>query len=189
MLIFIDESGIHKKENHSVISFVYVCIEDAENLEDKIEKIEKDLNITNFHWSDFGSKFGWQIRRKFLERINRLNFTFKIATIKNPIYFPATFKYCFEYLITEKKIRKIIIDGKKPRWYEKQLKKALRDKGVSVKKIKTSNDKSSAGLRLADALAGLIRSHCDNPTETTKDLYKLLENKITAQLVGGQKTR
>ena len=91
MLIFIDESGIHKKENHSVISFVYVCIEDAENLEDKIEKIEKDLNITNFHWSDFGSKFGWRIRKEFLKRVNKLNFTFKIALIENPIYSAATY--------------------------------------------------------------------------------------------------
>ena len=189
MLIFIDESGIHKKEKHSVIAFVYVCVKDTENLEKEIEKIERNLNITNFHWSDFGSKFGWQIRKEFLKRASKLNFTFKIAIIRNPVYFPATFKYCFEYLIIEKKIKKIVIDGKKPRWYEKQLKKTLRDKGVSVKKIKTLNDKSSAGLRLADALAGLARSHCDNSTETTEDLYKLFENKITAQLVGGQKTR
>lgn len=189
MLIFIDESGIHKKEKHSTIAFVYVCVGDAENLENEIEKIEENLNIKNFHWSDFGSKFGWQIRKEFLRRASELNFTFKIAIIKNPIYFPATFKYCLEYLITEKKIKKIIIDGKKPKRYEKQLKKILRDKGVSIKKLKTLNDQSSAGLRLADALAGLMRSHCDNPTKTTKDLYKLFENKITAQLVGGQKTR
>ena len=128
MLIFIDESGIHKKEKHSVIVLVYVCVENIENLEREIEKIEKDLNIINFHWSDFGSKFGWQIRREFLERASKLNFTFKIAIIKNPIYFPVTFKYCFEYLIIEKKIKKIVIDGKKPKWYEKQFKKTLRDK-------------------------------------------------------------
>ena len=47
MLIFIDESGIHKKEKHSVIAFVYVCVKDTENLEKEIEKIERNLNITN----------------------------------------------------------------------------------------------------------------------------------------------
>lgn len=189
MLIFIDESGIHKKEKHSVIVLVYVCVEDIKNLENDIEKIEKDLGIVNFHWSDFGSKHGWKIRKEFLRKASRLNFTFKIAVVKNPIYFPSVFEYCLEYLIIEKKIKKIIIDGKKPEWYEKRLKKTLRDKGISVKKIRTLNDESSAGLRLVDALAGLIRSHYDKPTETVENLYKLFENKITAQLVGGQKTR
>jgi hypothetical protein len=98
-------------------------------------------------------------------------------------------EHCLQYLIIEKKIKKIILDGKKPKWYERRIKKILREKGVSIKKLRTLNDQSSAGLRLADALAGLVRHYHDRPTDTVKRLYQLLTNKITAQLVDGQKTR
>ena len=94
-----------------------------------------------------------------------------------------------KYLIIERKIKKIIIDGKKPKWYERKIKKVLRDRGVSVKKLRTLYDEASPGLRLSDALAGLTRAYYDKPTKTIEELYKLLENKITAQLVSGQRTR
>ena len=83
----------------------------------------------------------------------------------------------------------MIIDGKKPKWYSLRLKKVLRDRGISVKKIRTGNDKSFPCLRLADAYAGLIRAHWNDPNnKNAKELYKLASNKITAQLVGGQDT-
>lgn len=189
MIIFIDESGIHKSVDHSVISFVYICFEGAEQIENEILKIEGFLGIQKFHWSNFSSKSGWELREKFLKAISKLDFTFKVAIMKNPINMATALEYSLGYLIIEKKIRKIIIDGKKPRWYGQRLKKVLRDKGISVKKVRTLNDESSAGLRLADALAGFIRSHYDKPTERTIRLYKLFENKITAQLVGGQIAR
>jgi hypothetical protein len=189
MLIFIDESGIHKSIDHSVIALVYVCVDDLGHLEEKIKKIESDLGIENFHWSDFGSKRGWQIRKDFLRRTSELNFTLKVAVMEDPVDLPADFENCLEHLIIEKKITKIIIDGEKPKWYERRFKKVLRDKGVSVKKMRMLNDESSPGLRLVDALAGLIRSYYDKPTAETKALFRLFEKKITAQLVGGQMAR
>mgnify|MGYP001583730832 CR=1 FL=1 len=150
MLIFIDESGIHKSVDHSVISFAYICFENAEQIEDEILRIEESLGIKKFHWSDFSSKSGWEIREKFLKAISKLDFTFKIAVMKNPINMATALEYSLGYLIIEKKIKKIIIDGKKPRWYSQRLKKVLRDKGISVRKIRTLNDESSAGLRLAE---------------------------------------
>jgi hypothetical protein len=189
MFIFIDESGIHKLTDHSIISFAYVCFEDVEQVENEISEIEESLGIKKFHWSNLSSKSGWEIREKFLKAVSKLNFTFKVAIMNNPIDMAVALEYSLEYLVIEKKIKKIIIDGKKPRWYSQRLKKVLRDKGIAVSKIRTLNDESSAGLRLADALAGFIRSHRDKPTERTTKLYKLLENKITAQLMGGQNAR
>jgi len=80
----------------------------------------------------------------------------------------------------------IYIDGKKPRWVELRLKKVLRDKGISVKKLKTLRDESSPGIRLADALAGVSRAYYDNPKGKAGVLWKKINHKITAQLVGGQ---
>lgn len=84
------------------------------------------------------------------------------------------------------KFKAIYVDGKKPRWVELRLKKVLRDKGISVKKLRTFNDESSPGLRLADALAGVTRAYYDNPKGKAAPLWKKISHKITAQLVGGQ---
>ncbi len=88
MIIFIDESGIHKESGNSVFVLVYIIAEHAEILEDKIKEIESGLKINNFHWADFGSRRGWDTREGFLRQASKLNFEFKIAIIKNPIYFP-----------------------------------------------------------------------------------------------------
>ncbi len=78
------------------------------------------------------------------------------------------------------------MDGKKPRWYELSLKKALRDKGVSVRKLKTVNDKSQPGVQVADCLAGLVRRHYDNQNEENPKRWfdKLRKDKkLTMQLL------
>lgn len=186
MVIFIDESGIEKSIGHSVFVLVYVCVENIEKLEKAIEEIEKNLKIERFHWADFGSNYGWKIRENFIKKVSFLSFNFKFAVIDNPIYLPKTFEDLLRYFIVEKNIKKIVIDGKKPKWYQRDLKKILRDKGISVRKIRTMHDESSPTLRLADGLAGLIRSYYDKPTERVEKLYSLFENKITAHKVSGQ---
>ncbi len=187
MYIFIDESGIHKTFDHSTIVLVYIEVEDLDSMELKIKQIEQSLHIGPFHWSDFGSKKGWKIRRGFITLISALSFSFKVAVIKNPINFNKDFQKVLLTLLDEKGIKKIVIDGRKPKSYLHQLKKALRDKGLSVKKIVTANDKASPVLRLADALCGLLRSFYDKPTKEVKELFEMVQNKITAQM-GGQET-
>jgi len=189
MIIFIDESGINKRDGHSAVAFVYLCFSNVVETEKKIIEIEKQLGIKHFHWADFGSKKGWQVREDFLMAASKLDFSFKISVINNPIKFGKVFEKIFEHLIVENKIKKIVIDGKKPKWYSRKLKKVLRDKSISVKKICTANDESAPGLRFADALAGLFRSHYDKPTEKTTKLIKCFNNKITVQLMDGQMTR
>jgi len=94
-----------------------------------------------------------------------LKFTVKVAIFENPIHPGKMLELIFNHLITEKDIKNVFIDGEKPRWYENRLKKVLRDKGISVKKLRTVRSKSSPGIQLADCLAGLVRRYYDNPEE------------------------
>jgi len=154
-----------------------------------IEQIEKDLKIRYFHWADFGSKRGWQIRKKFIEQSAALPYNFKYSIVTNPIRPEESLFNAISYLLNEKNIKKVTIDGSQPKWYERQVKRSLRSRNVSIKKLKISRDTAEPALRLADSLAGLVRSYHDNPTGLAKELYQYLEanNKITAQLmVGGQ---
>ena len=166
MVIFIDESGIHKQTGHSTASVVYVRVKNLEKFEDGIKKIKKDLNISSFHWAEER----WLMKNKFLSRIFELDFTVKVAIFENPVGLGAILESVFQHLIIEENINKIYIDGEKPKWYEHKLKKVLRDKGVAVKKLKTVRSRSEVGIQLADALASLIRYYHDNPEE--KDAKK-----------------
>ena len=71
--------------------------------------------------------------------------------------------------------------------YGRKLKKVLRDKGISVRKLRTvRNEKLHPGIQLADALAGLTRYHFDNPEKKdAKQWFHRLkkEKKFFAQIV------
>ena len=111
---------------------------------------------------------------------------FGVAIFKNPIKPEKMMEVVFQHLITEGNIRNIYLDGKKPKWYELGLKKALRDKGISVRKLKTVNDKSQPGMQVADCLAGLVRRHYDNQNEeNSKKWFDKLkrDKKLTMQLL------
>lgn len=180
--VFIDESGIHKQIDHSVFSLVYISMEDRENIENSIINIEKCHKMEFFHWSDLP----WKLREKFLLDIENLPFVAKIAIFRNPIRPKEALEWALVHLLVERNFRSLFIEGKKPRWVERELKKVLRDKGISTRKLKTLRHESSAGIRLADALAGLSRSYYDNPLGRAKPLWNRLEKKITTQLLGGQ---
>lgn len=189
MIVFIDESGIHKQTDHSSFALVYVEVEKADNINSAIEKIENELGITYFHWADFGSKSGWKVRRGFVEAIARLPFHFKYTIVRNPIVVTESLFQSMLYLLTERDIKKVVIDGKKPKWVERQIKRSLRSRNFSVKKLRVVRDTAEPCLRLADSLAGLVRVYHDGTSNIAKELYAHLQsrNKITAQLmVGGQ---
>lgn len=161
MVIFIDESGTHTKTGHATTAIVYIKIKNLEQIESKVSEVEEKLGISSFHWGEER----WQVRNKFLEEISKLDFTLKVAIFENPVHPERMFEYVFRHLITEKDIKKIYIDGKKPKWYELRLKKILRDRAISVKTLKTVRSESSLGIQMADCLAGLIRRHYESPEE------------------------
>jgi hypothetical protein len=181
MLIFIDESGIHKTKDHSCVALVYIEIKNIENIEKGILDLEKKLKRP-FHWAHTLSG----VKRDFFKGIAKLDFFAKVAIIQNPIHLHKDTENILQHLIIEKNIKQIFIDGKQPKWYERKLKKVLRDKGISVKKLKTVDDKSFAGIRLADAVAGAARSYYDNPKGKSSIFYDMIKSKVVFVL---QKTK
>ncbi|MEK7504379.1 MAG: DUF3800 domain-containing protein [Patescibacteria group bacterium] len=172
MVVFIDESGIHKQEGHSTVAVVYVEIFNLLKFQEQFEEILKRLRIKEFHWADHG----WKVRKKFFEAIASLDYLFKVAIFENPTNQVKMMEIVFQHLITEKNIRSIFIDCKKPKWYEQDLKRVLRAKGITVKKLKTVRKETSYfGVQLADALAGLIRYSKDNPGPDVKEMILSLK--------------
>lgn len=182
MLIFIDESGIHKQDGQSVTALVYVKVVHVEKLNEAILNAEQTLKIEPFHWN----KQIWKILFLFLEALLSENFEVKIFVFQNP-FTDKKMEFALRHLIVENFIRTIVIDGKRTRQYVLRLKKVLREQRVRVHKIRMGNDKAFPCLRLADLFAGLIRAYSDDPkSENAKGLYNMAKNKITIQLMDGQ---
>lgn len=175
-MIFIDESGIHKRVDHSTFALAYVEFDDYPEIEKKIIEIEKDLEIDSFHWAETV----WSVKEKFMNETLKLDFKVKIAVVKNPVDPAAELEKILLHTIVERNIRNIYIDGKKPKWYENKIKNILRGKSISVKKLKTVKDSQSAGIRIADMVAGLSRSYFDKkkPEVRFTKFYKKLQKKI-----------
>lgn len=69
--------------------------------------------------------------------------------------------------------------AKNPKWYGLKIKKVLRDRGVSARKVKMIKDDQIACVRLADMVAGLSRAHFDKKNEKNlQKYYKKLERKL-----------
>ena len=186
MHIFIDESGTHKEMGKSSVALVYVMTKDVRLLEEAIISVEKRLRIKNFHWTDCS----WKIRTEFFSLLMKEDFFVRVSIIHNP-FNRNNFEESIKMLLVEKKFKRIVIDGKKPKWYASRIKKVLRDVGVSIRKISTANDESYPCLRLADAYAGLTRAYWDGQeNKKALDLYEKSRQKIkTIQLVDGQTFR
>lgn len=178
MQVFIDESGTNRTSKNSSFVLVYVESSNVPKLESEIISLEKELNIELFHWADQG----WKVKTKFIEKCLGFDFIFKVAVLKNPVFLKRDTVKVLEHLLVEKKFDKVILDGKKPAWFERSLKSVLRSKGISVKKLRTVRSRSFPVIRLADALAGLVRYEFDNPGGRAEALYKRAGKKITVLL-------
>lgn len=180
MIVFVDESGIHKSVEHSTFAVVFVAISRYSEFERSVEVLEKKLRIEKFHWA----KTVWSVREKFFEALMRMDFVAKIAVVKNPIHPEKSLEKTISLLLTESKIHTLCIDGKKSKRYVRQMKKILRDKGISTRKLKMVDDRGSAGVRVADALAGLARVYFDGKTdERVRKWYgRFRKKKITLVL-------
>lgn len=172
MIISIDESGTHKQDGFSVIALV--CVEDSDALHKlniDVEQLGRAISTTNFHWAIKG----WPFRRDFIQGLAQLRVKVRLAKIANPIKLERTLEEVLPYLISERHIEGIFIDGKKHRQYARVLKKVLRDKGITVKKLRTVDDVGYPTIRVADAVAGAVRYYLDNPNKRAAELYTMIE--------------
>src|SRR3989338_8519008 len=126
MYVFIDESNIHTSIGNSTFVLVYIEVNNYLKINEKILAIERELLINNFHWS----QSSLPLKDKFLEKILFLDFKFKLAVIKNPINSLQEMERILPHMAIESNIFKIIIDGNKPKKYERKIKKILRDRGL-----------------------------------------------------------
>ena len=123
MVIFIDETGIHKQTGHSTTAVVYVGIKDVEKVEKQILNIDKNLRIKGFHWAEHG----WKIKEKFLKQIIKLDFFFKVAIFSNPTNPSRMMEIVFVHLITEEDIKSIKMLG-----VDQELGWSLDDNGLHI---------------------------------------------------------
>ncbi|MDE2188245.1 MAG: DUF3800 domain-containing protein [Patescibacteria group bacterium] len=177
MYIFLDESGTHKQSGNSSLVLVCVKSEFVDELESAIIEIEQNLKIYPFHWSESL----WPVREKFISILSKNNFTLRVAIIKNPFRAKYVYESILNKLLDGLRFDSLVIDGRKGKLYERKLKKILRDKGVTVRNLKTVKNDSFPILRLADAIAGLVRYHIEFPEkEIAQRLFKKISKKIDA---------
>ncbi len=137
------------------------------------------IGIKNFHWSNST----WNVRKIFIEEICKQDFKIKVALLKNPFFANSSYEYALQHLVVERNVIALIIDGKKGKSYERKFKKVLRDKGISIKKLKTANDESYPVLRIADAIAGAVRYRYEKPEDKrVQELYSIFSKKILLTL-------
>jgi hypothetical protein len=175
MLLFVDDSGIHKATGYSAFAVVAIARSDYETFEKNFLKIEKELRIDVFHWAETS----WPVKEKFLTQLAKLDFQTTCGVIQNPIHPEKELERMLPRILPQRKFYAMYIDGKKSKSYERRMKKSLRDQGIATKKLVTVNDKQFAGVRVADAVAGLIRTAWDRPNDKRiQAWYKRFRKKI-----------
>ena len=173
--IYIDESGVGKKDGISTIALVYLHFEDIEKVDKAVVNIERKMKIQYFHWAHAA----WNVRKQFITAISKESFFAKVAIIRNPFIGSLDLERTLINLIVEKDIEIVTIDGKKSKSYERKIKKILKLRMIQMNKLRTGNDHGYPALRVADAIAGLVRYV--NEHKNVKDavnLYNLIQMKI-----------
>ncbi|MGW1809253.1 hypothetical protein [Streptomyces sp. NPDC002078] len=180
MVFLLDESNIHSQDGMSSVVLVHVAdLEQLLALDAHVEAVERRLSIRPFHWW----KSNWRVRHDFIRGLLEFDFRVRVGLFNNPVDIEAALEHALPYLLTETEVRRLIIDGSKPKEYASRLKKVLRDKGVTVKKLKLESDQARPALRVADALAGLMRHHAEDPKGKAAELRLAVSSRIDVTLV------
>lgn len=173
-LIYIDESGISSKIGHSVYVCLYIELYNYAYITNKIIEIEKQLKISYTHWTEMP----WKLRIKFAEKIKDLDFQVKAIVYENPILPDKALKFSLLKFVKGNNVKNIFIDGKKNKGYEKELKGLLIKRSVKIYGLKIVDDRKESLIRLADFIAGLIRSYINTSDKDSDYMFNLLKNKL-----------
>lgn len=175
MYIFVDESGTNKSTGVCVFTAVLVDTDALAELDQIVTNAEQAAGVRNFHWK----AAPWPVRVAFIRGVSRGGFRVRHQLFKNPL---LNFGEALESLLitasADISVERIILDGRKDKSYERRLKKILRDKGLSSKKLRTANDEAYPALRIADAVAGLLRAHINSPTDITSEMLRSISKHL-----------
>ncbi len=172
---FVDESG---QDTKGEIFFVTIVLKESENLdllEQKLEIIEKETGKNTKKWG----KTPFTVKKEFLTKIietkgfqksifyseykNSTNFTVLISlTIAKAIFTKNETDYSV----------KIIIDGLNDKEREK-VTRELKRLTIKYERLRGMRDQSSVFLRLADAVAGLLRDAYEKQGYASSFVQKL----------------
>ena len=81
IVVCIDESGITSKIGHTTYSFVFILIENIEEINVRIKYIEEELGTGYIHWSEMS----WKRRMIVAKEIADLDFSSLVYLIENPV--------------------------------------------------------------------------------------------------------
>jgi hypothetical protein len=174
-LIYIDESNISAVVGNSVYCAILIFYCDRDRIGEEILYLENKLNINYLHWVDMP----WKLRIRFGEEIRKFDFMCNVIIYKNPIKQDSILEdFLPKIFDINKDVYKITIDGKKNNKYIHKLNNKLKNRGVNFNKIIFTDDKNEVLIRLADFMAGLIRSYVDSKNRNNTYIFNLLKHKI-----------
>lgn len=182
--VYLDESGINRKSGASVYCLTIIDSKISQELNEQILQIEKNLKIKPFHWREQD----WKIKSKFLKKIIKIDgWNCIIIVINNKNFSQVLLTDFMAKALQGFEIRCFYFDGKKSKAYRNSVKRSFKNLGIKISSLKFVGNKSHAGIRLADAVAGLSRLHYDAKSKMEADsFFKLfLRNKISAQILNG----
>lgn len=171
---YIDETGQDTKGDIFIVSVV-VTKENRFEIEKLLKKIEAETGKKKTKWS----KSKRNLQSAYIERV------FDTAVFKNSIFYSLTkdsktYKDTMLVTIatavntakTKEKIKvSVFIDGLR-RKEILMIKTGLRRIGLRTEKVRGVKDENSAIIRLADAIAGLVRKKVEG-IEYAKKLYRV----------------
>lgn len=175
-IIAIDESGITSLKGYSVYAFVFISVRDYVSISQHILNAEKELGLDYIHRTEMS----WDLRLKIAEKLSILNFKVEAVVYENPIN-PRNFLDLTLILKISNmnSAYKIFIDGRQSKRTIERNKKLLKKNGFKGYQIKFVNDISEPLIRLADFMAGTIRTHLNNPNHIkSKNIYRMFKSQI-----------
>lgn len=181
--VFIDESGIGRKVGYSVYCLTYCFPSFKKEIDRLILEIEEKLKITTFHWREQS----WIIKKKFLHQILKIiEWGCILCIVENKTHLFETPEQIIVKGLLGTSLDTIYIDGKKTKKYTHAVKKSLKNLGLNISSLKLVSSSACGGLRISDAVAGLVRLSLEkNLTDDVGELLKQVNKKISAKIISG----
>jgi hypothetical protein len=182
---YVDESGQHTQGKLFIVSIVLVTGEDRDAYRSLCERVEKESGKNRVKWvraaytrnlnyiarivdaSDSVGKLFYALYRDTDQYMLRTTET--IAMVFAAVEFPHDTKAT------------ILIDGL-PKAHVSTVGRNLRQAGILVDKVRGINDQGEALIRLADAVAGLVKAADGDSEEMRNTLKQGLDNGAITKL-------